>query len=99
MSRRAWKAARRLAREVGAETARRAEAARHLPAWRSVALAFGIRGPAKRWGEVWQKRHERALAIAEKKTAHAVVGIAGTGTRREYRMRPGAPAAPKGGVA
>jgi hypothetical protein len=92
MSGKSWKAARRLARQVGAVTDKRERARRSLPAWRVFALALGIKAPARRWEATWERRHRRAMAVAEKKTAHAVVGVTSTEDapkKRTVTWRPG----------
>lgn len=73
MSKKAWKASRRHAREAARDTDRAARASAHLPVWRTVALALGWKWPARRWTETWEKRHAKALKVAGKKTAHFII--------------------------
>jgi len=93
MSRKLWKQARHHAKEIGRELDKEQRALRHLPRWRRLAAAMGWRWPMRRWTETWERRNDRALARARKKTTHFIVRQSRNG--RTYRMRPGAPEALK----
>jgi hypothetical protein len=88
MSRKADKRARRVAREVSETLDRQRRAMRRIPKWRTLMLLFGLRGPSKRWLTRWEDRNAKASAIAEKKTAHFIVG-------QDRKMRPGPQPTPK----
>jgi hypothetical protein len=91
MSRKLWKEARRHAKTIARDMDRTARLARKVPRWRVSLAAVGFKGFVRRWLVRWEERHEKALAKSLKKTTHFIIEE----DRKQYHMRPGAPAAPK----